>query len=57
MEQRWDYNDRRKLKDSEKKLTQCRFVHHKSTWTDLGANRDLWGKKPVTSRLSYGTAQ
>jgi hypothetical protein len=25
-------------------------------WTDLGANTDLRGEKPVTNRLSYGTA-
>jgi hypothetical protein len=30
MEHRWDDTDRRRPKGSEKKLSQCRFVHHKS---------------------------
>jgi hypothetical protein len=30
IEQRWDDTDRGKLKDSEKNLSQCHFVHNKS---------------------------
>jgi hypothetical protein len=30
MEQQWNDIDRRKPKDSEKNLSQCHFVHHKS---------------------------
>jgi hypothetical protein len=30
MEQRWNYTDRRKPKDSEKNLSQCHFDRHKS---------------------------
>jgi hypothetical protein len=37
-------------------LPQCRFVHHKSHWPDLGSNPSRRGGKPATNRLSYGTA-
>lgn len=35
---------------------QCHFVHHKSAWTDLGANPDLRGEKLAKNRLNYDTA-
>jgi hypothetical protein len=40
--------DRGKLKDSEKNLSQCQFVHHK-----FHIDHD---EKLVTNRLSYGMA-
>jgi hypothetical protein len=39
-----------------KNLLQCQFVHNKSTWPKPGFNSDRRGGKPVTNRLSYGTA-
>jgi hypothetical protein len=51
-----DTTDREKPKNLEKTLTQCHFVHHKHTWTEPDANPDLWGERPVTNRLSHGTA-
>jgi hypothetical protein len=33
-------------------LPQCRFVHHKSTWPELGLNLGRCGGKPVNNRLS-----
>jgi hypothetical protein len=40
----------------EKNLSHCHFVNHKSHIDCLGAKLSLRGKKPVTNRLSYGTA-
>jgi hypothetical protein len=45
-----------KPKNSDKYLSQCHFVHHKSHWTDLGANPGRRGESPATNRLSYATA-
>jgi hypothetical protein len=56
MEQRWNDTDRGKLKDSEKNLSQCHFVHHKSHVDYSGSERCLRGEKPVTNHLSYDTA-
>jgi hypothetical protein len=56
MEQLRNDIDRVKLKDSERNLSQCHFVHYKYHWTDLDANPDLRGEKSATNRLSYGTA-
>jgi hypothetical protein len=56
VEQQWNDTDRIKLKDSEKNLSQCHSVHHKSHWTDLGANAGCHGDKPATIHLSFGTA-
>jgi hypothetical protein len=56
IEEQWNDIERGKLKNSEKILSQCHFVHHRSHWTDLGANLGHRGEKPATNRLSYGTA-
>jgi hypothetical protein len=55
MEQ-WLTDTVRGKQKSEKNLSQCRLVHHKSYWTDLGAGPGRRGEKPATTRLSYGTA-
>jgi hypothetical protein len=48
--------DRGKPKNSEKNLSQCHLVYHKSHWIDLGANPGLRDERPGINRLSYGTA-
>jgi hypothetical protein len=50
------YIDRGKPKNSEKNLSQCHFVHHKSLMEDPGANPGLFNERPATNRLSHGTA-
>jgi hypothetical protein len=47
------YIDRGKPKNSEKKQSQCHFVHHKS---HMVANPGLHGEKPANNDLSHGTA-
>jgi hypothetical protein len=56
MEQQWYDTDKRKPKESEKSLSQCHFVLHKSHMNSHGTNPRLHGKKTATNRLSYGTA-
>jgi hypothetical protein len=50
---RWNDIDRGKRKNSEKTLSQCHFVHHKSTWTDKGANPGIRRERPATNHLSH----
>jgi hypothetical protein len=38
MEQRWNDIDRGKPKNSDKNVSQRRFVHYKSHWIDRGMN-------------------
>jgi hypothetical protein len=40
----WNDNDRGKLKDWKKNLSQCHFVHHKFHWIDPGANPSCHGE-------------
>jgi hypothetical protein len=47
------YIDRGKPKNSEKNLSQCYFVHHKSHTV---ANPGLRGQRPETNHLGHGTA-
>jgi hypothetical protein len=56
IEQRWKDIDRGKPKDSEKNLSQCHAVHHKSHMGWLGWKPGLRCEKPVTNHLSYGSA-
>jgi hypothetical protein len=55
MEQGWNDIDSGKPKDSEKTLSQCHLSTAKPTWTALGENPGLRGKKPAAIRLSYST--
>jgi hypothetical protein len=53
-ERRW--NDRVKPKNSQRNLSQCHFVHHKSHMDWPGVNPGLRCERPATNRLSHSTA-
>jgi hypothetical protein len=55
MEQRWNYIDRGK-QDLGKTCPGAALPTTDPTQTALGANPVLYGEKPVTNRLCYGTA-
>jgi hypothetical protein len=44
----WNNIDRGRPKNSEKNLSECHFVHHNPTWTDLG----LHGVRLATNHIS-----
>jgi hypothetical protein len=44
-------------KQSEKNLSHCHSIHHKSTATDTGLNLALHRDKPTTNYLSYSMAK
>ena len=52
----WNDTDRVKPTYSENNLSQCHYVDHKSTWSDLGLNPFLPDERLLTNRLSRGTA-
>jgi hypothetical protein len=56
MEHRWNEIDRGKPKYSERSLSQCPFVHHKSHMDRPGIDPGLRGERPATNSLSHGTA-
>jgi hypothetical protein len=52
MEPRWNDIDKGKLKNSEKNLFQCHFVHHKSQMDSSG---HYPGERRAINHLSHGT--
>jgi len=56
MEHQWNDTDG-KPKYSDKNLSQCQFVHHKSHMDPLAYNLGLWGERTATNHLSHGMAQ
>jgi hypothetical protein len=55
-ERLWNDIDRGKPKNSEKNLSQCHFVHHKSHIDSPCAIPGLQKERPAANRLSHGTA-
>jgi hypothetical protein len=56
MKPRWNDINTEKPKNSEKILSQCHFIYHKPRMDWPGANSGLRGERPVSNRLSNGTA-
>jgi hypothetical protein len=56
IESRWNDNDRRKPKNSEKKLSQCYFFQQTLTWAHPSANPGLRSDRPATNRQIHGTS-
>jgi hypothetical protein len=53
----WDYIGRGKPKYSQESLTQCHFVQHYFTWTDLGSREDCRFCRPAMNSLKHGTTE
>jgi hypothetical protein len=49
MESRWNYTDRRKVKNSDKSSPSATFSNTNPTLADPVANPDLIGERPVTN--------
>ncbi|KDR16776.1 hypothetical protein L798_09305 [Zootermopsis nevadensis] len=56
MGHQWNDTDKEKLKDSEKNVSMCHFVHHKSNMDCPGSDLALHSGKPATNLLCYGIA-
>jgi hypothetical protein len=52
----WNNTDREKLMHSEKSLSQCHFIHHKSHMDLAGIFSNLRDERPMANSLHHGTA-
>jgi hypothetical protein len=53
-EPRWNYTEREKPNNSEKTFASTIFSTTNLTWTDLGANPALRGKRPAITEVWLG---